>query len=183
MVLWHIHTCVCVYVHPQHTPKQATSRRPSSTHHCPLNSSPEEARVLPNHVHNVRGYNGLVVFASLHLTQSKELLQERVERFKHTLLAPSFTMAQPGCIPRTAYAHAHTRTHARTHAHTEEHPIHLDPQQVCRTLMTVTRNLFSSSSFIAPLMDPIAQHSCSITCRGRGRDGKRWRTFSCHITF
>lgn len=29
------------------------------------------------------------------------------------------------------------------------------------TLMTVTRNLFSSSSCIAPLMEPMAQHNCN----------------------
>ena len=32
------------------------------------------------------------------------------------------------------------------------------------SLMTVTRNLFSSSSCMAPLIEPMAQHSCEGVC-------------------
>ena len=40
--------------------------------------------------------------------------------------------------------------------------------------MTVTRNLFSSSSCIAPLMEPIAQHSC-VEREGGREEGERVR--------
>lgn len=39
--------------------------------------------------------------------------------------------------------------------------------------MTVTRNLFSSSSCIAPLMEPIAQHSCVEREGGGGKERVR----------
>lgn len=42
-----------------------------------------------------------------------------------------------------------------------------------QTLMTVTRNLFSSSSCIAPLMEPIAQHSCVEREGGGGKERVR----------
>lgn len=37
----------------------------------------EESRILANNVHNVTGDNGLVVLATLHLSKSKKVLDDR----------------------------------------------------------------------------------------------------------
>jgi hypothetical protein len=38
---------------------------------------PEEARILANYVHDVGGNDGLVVLASLHLAEAKQILDDR----------------------------------------------------------------------------------------------------------
>ena len=47
--------------------------------HTHTHSSPEESRVLAHDIHDVRGNDGLVVLAPLHLAETKQLLQERAE--------------------------------------------------------------------------------------------------------
>jgi hypothetical protein len=66
----------------------------------------EEARILPNDIHDVRGNDGLVIFPALDFTKAKEILDdgdqksffgflicgivssERHRRYEHILMAP-----------------------------------------------------------------------------------------------
>ena len=90
---------------------------------------PQEARVLANNVHDVGCDDGFVVLASLCFAEAQQFLEERDRFFKFK---------------------KKKKKEKRKEKQT---------RNIFLTLMTVTKKRFSSSSLIAPLIEPMAQQS------------------------